>query len=333
MSDRYFDTGIKTTGKAYYCNSNNAETNHIITIIGWDDNYSKNNFNSLNKPKIDGAWLIQNSWGTSYNDGGYFWVSYDDAIIEHYIAGVVSVTDIDYDNIYQYDILARSKNISLKNLETSEIYKTVYAANVFHKKENGTEYLKEIAITNSGSRQTVDVYISTNGELDIDKARLVARNVVLQEGYKTIKFEPIKLINSSFAVIVKYKGDEKAIIAIESPIENTAFQTATANANEGYLSEDGKTGNWLDIVDSNENSSICIKAFTCSENSLEIEKDLSYIMPQTKISDLKAQFPGKNVQIYKDETLKAEIRSGYLGTGYVIKVQDINRLFTSGVVR
>lgn len=333
MSDRYFDTGVRTTGKAYYCNNNIAETNHIITIIGWDDDYSRDNFNALNKPKSDGAWLIQNSWGTSYNDGGYFWVSYDDIVIEHHIAGVISVKDIDYDNIYQYDILARSKNISLRNLETSEVYKTIYAANVFSRKEKCIEYLKEIAITNSGSRQTVDIYISINGELDIDKAKLVARNVVLQEGYKTIKFEPIKLIDSNFAVIVKYKGDEKAIVAIESPIENTAFQTATANANEGFLSVDGKKGNWFDIVDSNENSSICIKAFTCSENSLEMERDLLQIMPQTRISDFKAQFPEKNVQIYKDEALKEEVRSGYVGTGFIIKVQGMDRLFTSGVVR
>lgn len=42
---------------------NNEEyPNHAVTIIGWDDNYSKDNF--VSKPKRDGAWIVKNSYGT-----------------------------------------------------------------------------------------------------------------------------------------------------------------------------------------------------------------------------------------------------------------------------
>lgn len=42
---------------------NNEEyPNHAVTIIGWDDNYSRENF--VSKPERDGAWIVKNSYGT-----------------------------------------------------------------------------------------------------------------------------------------------------------------------------------------------------------------------------------------------------------------------------
>ncbi len=51
---------------------------HAVTIIGWDDNYSKDNF-VYEKPENDGAWLILNTWGTSWGNNGTGWVSYEDS--------------------------------------------------------------------------------------------------------------------------------------------------------------------------------------------------------------------------------------------------------------
>ena len=50
---------------------------HAVVIIGWDDNYSKDNF-YYEKPENDGAWLVLNSWGTNWGNNGTAWVSYDD---------------------------------------------------------------------------------------------------------------------------------------------------------------------------------------------------------------------------------------------------------------
>lgn len=50
---------------------------HGVVIIGWDDNYSKNNF-VYEKPQNDGAWLVLNSWGTQWGNNGTCWVSYED---------------------------------------------------------------------------------------------------------------------------------------------------------------------------------------------------------------------------------------------------------------
>lgn len=60
----------------YNC-PNPYQINHAVTIVGWDDNYSRMNFKDV--PEDDGAFLIKNSWGKLNHNMGYFWLSYYDA--------------------------------------------------------------------------------------------------------------------------------------------------------------------------------------------------------------------------------------------------------------
>ena len=46
-------------------------------MVGWDDNYSKDNFRY--KPANNGAWLVKGSWGADQDNDGFYWVSYDEA--------------------------------------------------------------------------------------------------------------------------------------------------------------------------------------------------------------------------------------------------------------
>ena len=48
---------------------------HAVTIIGWDDNYSKDNF-YYEKPENDGAWLVLNYWVTKWGNNIKSWSNY-----------------------------------------------------------------------------------------------------------------------------------------------------------------------------------------------------------------------------------------------------------------
>lgn len=77
------DEGFNSNYSAFYLKNTADESDefsgHAVTVIGWDDNYSRDNFNSSNRPSSNGAWLVKNSWGTEYGDEGYLWISYEDA--------------------------------------------------------------------------------------------------------------------------------------------------------------------------------------------------------------------------------------------------------------
>jgi len=93
-------------GSAYYCNLA-LGCDHAITVVGWDDNYSTNNFKSTRRPPSNGAWLIKNSWGTSSGDGGYWHVSYYDKNFGMYDGAVYlpATSDENYTAVYGYDKL------------------------------------------------------------------------------------------------------------------------------------------------------------------------------------------------------------------------------------
>ncbi len=52
-------------------NQSASGTNHAVLLMGWDDAACNGN----------GAWLIKNSWGTTWGEGGYGWVQYGAAAL------------------------------------------------------------------------------------------------------------------------------------------------------------------------------------------------------------------------------------------------------------
>jgi C1A family cysteine protease len=71
---------------SHYC-SMTPRANHAVTVVGWDDDYPTNAFKTM--PPGPGAWIVKNSWGPDWGDGGCFRVSYHDAVFARQDSGAI----------------------------------------------------------------------------------------------------------------------------------------------------------------------------------------------------------------------------------------------------
>lgn len=155
-----YDDYFLSKKNAYYRSiSNEYETNHSVTIVGWDDNYSKDNFQTsvygyrLSKPKRNGAWLVKNSYGTEFGDNGYFWLSYEEKSILGDCALFFDFMPVGtYDYNYQYD--------GTSVLGMYYDYGKIYMANVFTTRS--TESLNAFSFYAADPNETFKYQIYTD---------------------------------------------------------------------------------------------------------------------------------------------------------------------------
>lgn len=117
---------------------------HVVTIIGWDDDYPKENF-SYNEgeliPEKDGAYIALNSWGERNYDqkrnvmNGVFYISYEDVYVESDMNGFIS-TALDEDHAVEFE------NIKSERIKDEIIEKYNYAI----KEKNGKKYITNLVL-------------------------------------------------------------------------------------------------------------------------------------------------------------------------------------------
>lgn len=267
----YYSSQDVISSNAYYCDNIYSTFNHAVTIVGWDDNYSKENFTGKSKPTKDGAYLVLNSYSDEAFDDGYIYISYDDIWIETTLYGIVGTSEIDYDNLYQYDNYGGALPITLYDNQNN-IPDTIYYSSTYYRDTDKMEVLDAVSV-NSDKYCEFEVYVNPNGsDLNINNLVRACDIKILSPGYHKINFEPISLSGSEFAVVIKEKAlDGNASLMVEPQIDGTFYEYVSSTAGNSKISTNGV--NWQNLAEIGvlysdglsidmTKSDVCIKAFT-----------------------------------------------------------------------
>ncbi|MBF0525928.1 MAG: hypothetical protein HQK56_12625 [Deltaproteobacteria bacterium] len=195
MTAMYADSAMAyAAGAPALCGYAGQDTNHAVTIVGWDDN--KTAAGSCGP----GAWLVKNSWGTAWGDKGYFWIAYGQRSIGVW-AGVFSGYRTPYpgDTIYNFDVGFNGYTGGYKT--------TNYAAAVFSAKASATLKRVEFATSKPNSTYEIKVFSTWNGPSAAPSGQLGTTQTgnIVQSGFYSVELStPINLTaGATFVVQVK----------------------------------------------------------------------------------------------------------------------------------
>ena len=247
-SNRY----LNQTEWAHYC-PKRVNGNHAVAIIGWDDNYPKENF--LQTPPKNGAWLIRNSWGKGMGIDGYYWASYYDTVVGTNNAVYFAKDKGESDYIYQYDPYGMTRTVGYNGKG--------YGANVFGPVKE-KQYVNGAGFYVPAANTDYKVYVVKDykglDSLKNDRVE-VASGTVEYPGYTTVTFDKQEVQkDSKFAVVVYYTTLETYYpIPIEAR-ERKYASRVNAYPGQSYTSSDGES--WKDLTVYNSSANVCIKGFT-----------------------------------------------------------------------
>jgi len=266
----YYNAFYNATYNSYYqpASDSGSSSGHAVTIIGWDDNYPATSFtNTADGP---GAWLVKNSWGTTWGNAGYFYISYYDKSFGSVIQPTGTKKDTavffgestsNYTTVYSYDKLGEVTDYSYGTAKTGSF------ANVFT--ANSTETIKAVGFytTDLNVPYTISIYKNpTSGPVGGTPAATFSGTLSYM-GYNTV------IMPSSQQVPVTAGDTFSVVVQVANPTNNyyIPIEMNSLGYTSGIVSQAGQgyllgTSGWKDLktITDLDNSHVCVKAYTGS---------------------------------------------------------------------
>ena len=263
---------FNTDTRASYCPDLNGSYGsncnyHASLIVGWNDNYSKDNFAEGYKPNKNGAWIIRNTHGSS---GEYYISYYDPYLLNNENMAITSIKSVGYDHIYQYNPSGCKSYqyagdyycYSLGSVPSKQV------VSIFEKNGEGNQKLDSVGFyVQSSSSKSVEVYFSSSSSNDIpsdlfdSNNKICEKNNITNNGYYSCELSNSKIISQQYFFIgLKGNGQIFAFQGNSHPTLSNDKVGISVRKNY-YLNN----STWTDAAISNS-STIFVKAFTTDTN-------------------------------------------------------------------
>lgn len=246
------DSEYYNSANSAYCYMGSEAPNHDVLIIGWDDHYPRENFNT--PLEGDGAFICQNSWGEQFGEDGVFYISYYDVNIGSHNVVYTGIEDTDnYASIHQSDLCGWVGQLGYGR-------DSIYGANVYLADRD--EDLQAAGFYALGKDTGYELFVvpEFTGIDSLSQARKVAEGHLGNAGYYTVPFDvsvPVQA-GEKFAVVlhITTPGTEKPL-AIEFAADEFTSIVDLADG-EAYISVTGRR--WESLEETQE-SNLCLKAY------------------------------------------------------------------------
>lgn len=224
FDDPYFESDDQL---AYYC-YDKKDPDHTVLLVGWDDNFSTDNFGTA--PKKEGAFLVKNSWGQDAHDNGFFWLSYWDKNLDEGAAyDFVPIEKIPYNNYISY---CKAYCNDSYTYHTPEVYgKTIYKLDY-----DTTIYAIRVLAYENNFKFSAKFYVKSNDKSEF-KEEISSK--VNHPGYVTLYLkDPIEISKGDeITVVTKYEKNGEVVIPVEGEMDG---YTPKVIPKTNYCSWDGK---------------------------------------------------------------------------------------------
>lgn len=287
-----------------YCNIVKG-ANHMVTVVGFDDGYARENFKFSSRPDSDGAWLVKNSYGSGWGKaGGYFWLSYEDMSINEAVS-IDVLPASEYENNYQHD-----GGIYPAYLEHNAGVKSNYA-NVFTAKSK--EILKAVGVYIQGINEeateddynyTIRIYKNPKtlsvGASDISLGTPVStvNGRFKSQGYFTIPLANDVYLEEDDVFVIEL--ETSAFIAIDmsddvqantsNGVQTIGKSIVSVGENQSYVKEGSV---WRDVCNKFSNKfNFRIKGFTVGT---EVGETVVKTLPQMRASISYGEVPSDDL--------------------------------------
>lgn len=237
--------------------------NHGVNVVGWDDAFPRTRFAAVSgQPPGDGAFLVRNSYGASYGDDGYFWVSYYDRAFAFgpltTYTGVEAVSN--YTRNYQYDTLGWTQSLGYTDGDTPG---EAWGANRFVAK--AAERIVAAGFYTPSAGASYEVWAGPS----LAGLSLRAQGTQTLPGFATVRFTTPLAVRKGAKFVVALRmvtPDGTEPIAVESRAWDGEVQTwlsrAQAKAGQSYM-RNTADGEWLDLALDGDTAgvNVCLKAY------------------------------------------------------------------------